>query len=599
MSTQADHEAVLGEGVIYFIYSFDAGGPVDIHKAADRLLKTGIAETVVSPLDGEVRVAHRYRRLVRLLEHSNVLHHLSEALREHRLLRWMVQHPIWTARMFRWFLFRRSHTSSDDANSPIAETLAETITFIEQSVAEYQVINAIQHHIEKELLRIPYLASEPYLRLRLRSAGQWLHRLNGGELRPLGNLDEGTRADILLLIHRSGVMQLTVALKMPDDITVDQYREMTLGSSAVVVASRISEPVLVAAYGKAAGPHLEGTWERGTEEGVRWRLAQHESPASVSDLFSLYSEAIARTIKRRPTGDWFCYPAAFVDRVACCSSEDAFKSHHERELQNAIARSIDVGEVRPEALASMLPNDSSLTWATSLYCNMSSSLEVRWVGASSRGEFAQHLHRLVIFESALLQYWQIRLLDRRVEVTDSSIRQVRDIQREAIFGLREYRDSAISYGTAIDLAERLLGEWRADRLYEHVLESIDQLQQLVVATESERSAKRANALAAIALIVAIFLGLPAIDDTLEVANKVKASGFVGMLLKPFQALASRGEEGTWVGYLIFLAAIISCLLALTFRRDKRKIWRRRREAGMSWPLGTVRIERRDDNQGDA
>ncbi|WP_328749184.1 hypothetical protein OHT57_27520 [Streptomyces sp. NBC_00285] len=600
MSTQSDHEAVWGEGVIYFIYSFDAARPIDIHKAADRILKSGIAETVVSPRDGEVRVAHRYRRLVRLLNHSNALHQLSEALRENRLLRWMARHPIWTVRMLRWLLFRRhsssSNSSSGDSNPSVAETLAESISFIERSVAEYQSINAIQHHIEKDLLRIPYLVSEPYVRLRLRSAGQWLHLLNGGQARSPGNMDEGTRVDVLLLIHRSGVMQLTVALRMPDDITVDQYREMSFGSSEVVVASRVAEPVLAAAYGRRYEPYLEGDWEEESEEGVRWRLVQHGTPVSISDLFDLYHQAITNVIKSKTTGDWFCYPAAFIDRVGCCNSEESFRSHHDRELKNAISRSIDVGEVRPEAVQSMIPEDCSLTRATSLYCNMSSSLEVRWPGPNG-GEFAQHLQRLVIFESALLQYRQIRLLDRRVGVADGSIRQVREIQREAIFGLREYRDSAISHGTAMDLADRLLRDWRADRLYGHVLESVDQLQQLVAAAESEKSAKRANVLAGIALIVAIFLGLPAIDDTLNIANRVTATGFLGVLLKPFQALASHGENGTWAGYLIFLAAVLSCLFVLIFGRYRLNFWRRRKNPGISWPLGTVRIERRDDNQG--
>ncbi|QNP75084.1 hypothetical protein IAG44_40545 [Streptomyces roseirectus] len=296
-------------------------------------------------------------------------------------------------------------------------------------------------------------------------------------------------------------------------------------------------------------------------------------------------------------GDWFCYPAAFIDRVGCCASEDSFKDTHENELKNAISRSIDVSEVRSEALPSMLPEDCSLTRGTSLYCNMSSSLEMRWPG-SQEGEFAQHLQRLVILESALLQYWQIRLLDRRVGVTDGRIRQVRELQREAIFGLREYRDSSMSFGTAMDLVERLLGEWRADRLYGHVLESIDQLQQLVVAAESKRSARRANVLAGIALIVAIFLGLPAIDDTLEIAKGVKVDGLLGIPLKPFSALASRGEQGTWIGYLVFLGAVLVCLLTLTLKRGWPRTRSRRREPGIAWPLGTVRIVRRDDSQDD-
>jgi hypothetical protein len=171
---------------------------------------------------------------------------------------------------------------------------------------------------------------------------------------------------------------------------------------------------------------------------------------------------------------------------------------------------------------------------------------------------------------------------------------VREIQREAIFGLREYRDSSISFGTAKDLVERLLSEWRVDRLYGHVLESIDQLQQLVVAAESKRSARRANVLAGIALVVAIFLGLPAIDETLEIAKGVEVDGALGVPLKPFHALSSRGEKGTWIGYLAFLFSVLVCLFTLTVKRSRRRGRSRRRNPGISWPLGTVRIEHRED-----
>ncbi|MFE1957632.1 hypothetical protein [Streptomyces sp. NPDC059479] len=518
---------------------------------------------------------------------------MSDALEENRMLRWMIRHPIWATRILARSVIGRSRVRSGEPTSPVTNSLTETISFIERSVAECQVVNAIQHHIERELLQAPYLASEPYLRLRLRSAGQWLTRMNGGGARQAGNLKEGTRADILLLIHRSGVMQLTIALKLPDDITVDQYRDMSFGSSEFVSASRVSEPILRAAYGKRVERHLEGEWEAEQEEGVRWRMAQHESPATVSDLSFLYQEAIARTIKSEPVGDWFCYPAAFIEKVGCCGSEESFKDAHDQELKNAIARSVDVSTVRAGAMPGMIPEDCSLIKSTSLYCNMSSSLEVRWPG-SRDGEFAQHLQRLVILESALLQYWQIRLLDRRVGVADGSVRQVREIRREAIFGLREYRNSSISFGTAMDLVERLLGEWRVDRLYGYVLESIDQLQQLVVAAESKRSARRANVLAGIALIVAIFLGLPAIDETLEIAKSVKVDGFLGITLKPFRVLASRGEKGTWIGYLIFLVVVFLSFLALTLKPGWPHARSRRREPGISWPLGTVRIERRDN-----
>ncbi|MFG2641627.1 hypothetical protein ACGFYP_11740 [Streptomyces sp. NPDC048370] len=586
METQQEHEAVFNSGVNYYIFSFDAGGPIDIRKSADRLLRAGIAETVVSPRNGEVRVAQRYQDLVDLVSHTATLQDLGRVTEEGGLFGWMIRHPIWAARLFgRALTGSRGGEGADREGTPASELLSENLNFIYESVARQQSVNAIQNYMENELLNPSYLQSEPYLRLHLRGARQWLTRLGGGTLRTPGNLDEGVITNALLLIHRSGAMQLTIALRLPDEITLDQYREFSFGGSNIVSVSSIPEPLLKAASGRRGWEkELAGHWEDDVSSGTRWRMVEHASPASVADLFELYAVAISRTLGHSSYGSWFCYPATFVDQVTCCATEEDFKRNHSLALDNAIARSIDIETVRPESRSKVIPEEGSLTLGKSLYCDPSSALEIRWSG-TGRVEFEHHLWTLLILESALLQYWQIRLLDSRISVTSGKLKAVRDLQLEVIFGLREYRDSGITYGTALELTERLLSGWRVDKRYGHVLESLDQLQQLAVAAESIRGGRRANLLAAVALVVAIFLGLPAVNDTLEIAEKVKASGLLALPLGPFQDLARRGERGAWIGYLLFLAAVALPALILAFSRWTRSFRRpRRREPGLTWPF---------------
>ncbi|MFE5617451.1 hypothetical protein [Streptomyces sp. NPDC056524] len=586
MDTQLEHEAVFDEGVNYYIFSFDAGGPLDIRQSADRLLRAGIAETVVSPRNGEVRVAHRYRDLARLVGHSATLQDLDRATRDGGLLGWMVRHPIWAAKIFgRALTGSRIGETTERGSTSESELLSENLSFIYESVAREQSINAVQNYMENELLNPSYLQSEPYLRLHLRGAKQWLTRLDGGNLRTPGNLDQGVMVDALLLIHRSGVMQLTIALRLPDEISLSQYREFAFGGSEVVAASSIPEPLIKAAAGSRRWEQgLAGYWEDDMSGGTRWRMMEHTSPASVSDLFSLYAAAISRTLGHAPYGEWFCYPATFADKVTCCATEDEFKRNHSVALNNLIARSIDMDTVRPEFISKVLPEEGALTLERSLYCDPSSALEIRW---SSTGgmKFERHLWTLLLLENTLLQYWQIRLLDRRISVTSGKLKEVRELQLEAIFGLREYRDSGITYGTAWELTERLLREWRVDKRYGHVLESLDQLQQLAVAAESIRGGRRANLLAAVALVVAIFLGLPAVNDTLEIAEKAKVDGLLAAPLTPFQYLAQRGERGAWIGYLTFLAAIAFPALILALSRWTRSFRQPHRKApGLTWPF---------------
>ncbi|MFD7575516.1 hypothetical protein ACFV6U_34195 [Streptomyces sp. NPDC059810] len=599
MDAQQGHEGVFSEGVNYYIFSFDAGGPVDIGKAADKLLRADIAETVVSPRSGEVRVAHRYKSLARLLDQTATLQDLDRAMREGGLVKWMVRHPIWAAKLFGNVVSRaagpETATQSDTSTS---ELLSENLTYIHESVARQQSVNAIQNFMENELLNPSYLQSEPYLRLHLRGSRLWLTRLDGGVLRPQGNFDEGVISDALLLIHRSGVMQLTIAVRLPDEITVNQYREFAFGGSPIISASSIPEPLMKAASGARRWERdLPGDWEDDVSGGTRWRRAEHPSPASVVELFDLYADAISRTLGHS-FGAWLCYPATFIDKVTCCATEDDFKRNHATSLNNAIARSIDMAKVRPEFLAKVIPEEGSLTVGRSLYCDPSSALEIRWSGSGER-RFEQHLWTLIILESALLQYWQIRLLDERISVTSGKLKEVRELQLEAIFGLREYRDSGITYGTAWDLTERLLGEWRVEKRHGHVLESIDQLQQLAVAAESIKGGRRANLLAAVALVVAIFLGLPAVNDTLEIAEKVQADGLLALPLGPFQDLAKRGDLGAWIGYLIFISAVAFPALILALSRWTRGFRRSRRRApGMVWKF-PLEVHDSDTPEGES
>ncbi|MFC9700331.1 hypothetical protein ACFTWD_06505 [Streptomyces sp. NPDC056943] len=598
MGARIDHEAIFAKGVIYYIFSFDAGGPLDIRRSADRLLRAGIAETVVSPSSGEVRVAHRYRALARLLNQTSTLQELDRAIQEGGILKWSVRHPIWSLKLLAGVFRSRGAGRSEQDDTSMADLLSENLIFLHEAVAREQSINAVQHAIENNLLNPTYLLSEPYLRLRLIGAKQWLNRMNGGLLRDPGNLEEGVMVDALLLLHRSGVMQLTIAVRLPDNISVENYRQMASSSSEIVSASSLPEPIIKAASdSRRWEARLAGQWEDEMEAGVRWRMIEHPSPMRISDLFNIYADAISGTLGSSGLQAWLCYPAAFIDHVDCCATEEEFKQLHADELKNAIARSIDVARVRPEFLPKILSEEGSVTVEKSLYCDPSSSLEINWDG-SSEILFERHLWTLVLLESALLQYWQIRLLDHRISVTSGKLKSVRELQLEAIFGLREYRDSGIVYGTALDLAERLLQGWRADRLHSHVLASLDQLQQLAVATESIKGGRRANLLAATALIVALFFGLPAVNDTLEIAAKVKVEGLLAIPLGPFRDLATLEERGAWIGYLLFLASVGIPAMTLALSRWSRGLRRRRRRhPGMSWPV-PLTVEQGEGSSGD-
>ncbi|MBM9504814.1 hypothetical protein [Actinacidiphila acididurans] len=591
----ANHAMVFDAGTIYFIYSFSATRPLDVNRVADRLLSSEIAETSASPVNEEVRVAQRFRSLEQLLKLNYALTGANEAILRGRLLSWILRHPTQSTRLA-WKFGRRSAGGSLPRSSrrrTIRRILHENADFIERSVAEAQMPNAIQMEIERDLLRPSYLDSEPYLRLSLKGSHIWLNIMNGGSTRGPEDESESRFVNVLLLLHASGVMQLVFVLPLPEHLTVEAYRDLCFGVSPDISAVKVAEPVL------SGVPHnwrrrLAGSWDGEMEAGTRWRKIDFPEPDSITGLFDVYRSAIAKAGRFEEVGEFICYPATFIDELSCCSSKDEFMTRHRQDLNRVLARSLDIRRARENAVSAIVPEDTSLMRDTSFFANMASALEIRWPGAPP-GEFAKHLQRLIVLEAALLQYWQIRTLAQRINGALIKSRDIRSIQREAIFGLQEYRYSSVTYGTAIDMIDALLSEWKVDKYYNHALESLDQLQQLAASDESNRSSRRANFLATLALIATIFMGLPAVKDTLDIAKEVPQQGASGALARPFRYLAERGDQGTWIGYVILLLAVIVAISIFGLSNHLPHIRWRRKPPGRSWPLGTVRITRIPDD----
>jgi hypothetical protein len=231
-----------------------------------------------------------------------------------------------------------------------------------------------------------------------------------------------------------------------------------------------------------------------------------------------------------------------------------------------------------------------------------STTHITWHG-EDLPQFDDHLWTLLLVESALLQYWQLRLLNQRLAATLRKQGEVRRVQEEVIYGLEEYRSARLMYGSANDAVQRLLESWDANRLYLRILESLDQLQQRLANDQALRAARRANLLATAAAVVAVVLGLPAVSQSLSIVQQIPSDGILGWLATPLRSLADAGAKGAWIGYLAVLGvvAVIFGMTILTGRlQGFRPPVRQRTPAGEAWPLGTVRVETGEDadEEGD-
>ena len=450
--------------------------------------------------------------------------------------------------------------------------MTETIDMITESVARQQVANAVQNAMEAQIFRLDYLAGEPFLRLELRSTGQWWDLLGGGAERDGETAEaQGTMVNALLMLHRSGVMQLTLAAKLPSDLSTEAVVDRIHASARSLVASEIPEPIIRAAASDSAESRWLGEWRDEVFGRVRWRKMRFEDGSSIAELFALYRDAISRAADLPLEGEWFCYPVVCVDRLGCCTSEEQWRENHRRELAGVVARYPSFDQLRADKINTLVAMDHSLVRDHSVFVNPGSATRMVWQDGGEQ-HFDDHLWTLLLIESALLQNWQLRSLDMRLATTRFRRRKLRDVQDEAIYGLAEYRSSQLVFGTAEETVDSLLKAWRLDHLHQRILESLDQVAQQVANEDASRASRRGDMVAAAAVAVALVLGLPAIEQSLKIVLAVDETGPLGALTSPLRSLAERGADGVWAAYVLLLLAVTVAVLASLVRRPRR--WRR-------------------------
>ncbi len=592
-SSSGSHDPLISEATIYYTFTSATEKPLDLHKAATRLLKSGVAETVCSPAEGEVRVSPRYRQLAKLHRKATRLQESQRLLSEGQFRSLITRHPLMAMRVAASIgrsLLRGEIPQEDvveEDTSPDDSTLDEAIELIERSVAARQSVSGAQHAIESTLLRSAYRDSEPYLRLLLRPSRHWLIHMAGGTQREIDDFGSPSHVEALLLIHRSGVLQITFALTLPENLKGSAFSAFTFGGNLVCQASEISEPIIANAardrYERDVS-HWLGEWREEEEEGTRWRRMQFREHASFADLFALYIDAILKVVKQDGGHEWQCYPVICIDKVTCCDGESEWLEAHGAYM--ATICNGGPSKLRESAIAELSPKNRSLVPDHSVFVTATNSLRIAWTESDYESSFIDHLQLIVPIEITLLQHWQLRNLESRLHATDERGFDVQAVQHEAIYGLREYRQSSLQHGTAIELTEHLLGAWRTERLHARIIDSLDQLQQLAAMEQTRQSASRANRLAAAAVVVALAVGLPAIEDTMEIAKKIPEDGLWGTLAWPLKHFANQGDLGYWKLYIVLLGTVTAAYIALLLKRYRFGVMVLRR-AGYSWQQVTI------------
>jgi hypothetical protein len=595
------HQPVFGETTVHYVFTWSASRPFDIYRFASRLLAAGIAETVGSPAGTAMRISPDFARLAKHIRRIQRLRDLKSVNKPTDLVKWSIRDPRLSGQLaWHVYKYRKSNLASLDPTSAEGSSIDDAERLIKEIIAEAQATNAIQHAIEEDLYSPIYLSGEPYLRLTLKYVPCWLTVSDRGTKRKAGDASDGIRAEILLLIHKSGTIQLTIVLRLPDSLPTDSLVPLTIANSVLIQRAEVAEPVLRAAsrFNHLPESGWPGQWAEHQASGCRWREIEHRSASSLVDLFNLYKDAIEQVVKVSMFPDWLCYPVVFIDSLGCCNSEKQWMHRHGSDLRRILARTGPI-ELR-EPITTV---DRALTTNFSIYYEIGSTTRINWQFSPGVSEFADQLQTVVLIEHVLLRYWQLVALNERIVAGQGNDKSSASVQVEAIYGLQEYRRSVLVYGTARDAANELLSALRAQELYQHILNSLELLQQ-VIATESARRASRTqNVIASAAFLAAVILGLPGIKSSLDIAKSLPSTGIIGKLSYPLRAVAHHGTSGVWLSYLSFLCLVVlAIVMPIVLRRHARFRFRLNRPPGSLWPFGTIRIVRRDvsviPRQGD-
>ncbi|MEU7811469.1 hypothetical protein [Pseudonocardia sp. NPDC049154] len=577
----------MADAFVTHTYAFDFGRSISHRALAARLLDDGVAELMVEPSSGEVRLSETYKSLAKSLDLLRELGSYENETASGLTWRYL-RSASWR---MRWILFkaifgvvtRRGQGGSErEEEDPKADFKAEAEE-MDRKVRDLSIHDLIRHAIDKDLYPGEYLAANPFYRLKLKSVDLKVSLLDS----PLSIDDQ--RADLELVLHESGVAIMSIGYTVQEPVSLRMLASATRSDKARLTALRIPESIAkrYAKFWRNPVSLIRGDWEPDVSEGERWVRLRVDSTARVADVYDIVHYALASYFGNSISPAWLCHTTIAINHWDCrCSSRGAWEALHGSELARLLAGVHDVDEVRIATLGEEFMRDFSIEESTSFYSSGGTSIRVQWnFDASDTGrEGFGLLNRLVVIENALIRYWQLRVLDAELDLTvgRSTSETAEDLQRRLIYGLVEQDRVLFMAGTATDLADHIFAELRGPRLRQQLSDRIDLLRNLVASQEARRASRRSIRLAAGALVAAIVLGLPAISQAFEVAGKAN-------LLTLSEG--DRSVVSVWVYVALVGAATLLALPGLWRARDApiypdRK---RSRAPGFAWPSGQLDV----------
>lgn len=538
---------MVTQSAVHFTLTTHLKNELDLKSAVRRLLGSDIAVSAAWPSEMGIRVTPRMRKLARLLERAESLREDFDGYQQSPSLggaaKFALRHPVLFAQsMLRHESKDHSPTEAQDGSStPLVETL-EVGTGV---LLDAQKISSVEREIDARLFGGSSRDFDKFVRLNLRGSYHDVRLPNSTDTFHVV-------FEPRLLIHESGILQLTIAVPIDTFLTTSQLIRLSRSDRAIVVKSQVPEPLI--AYTD------DGRWLPENDAGARLRERVSDDGWSVAALLHEHVNVIARALKSRSRSRWSIHATVFAAPGTCCKSGEAWRNNHEVDVARIAARHQPKGSFAHERLVGpnlALEHDSFLT------ANIGSTTKIDYA-ADPREPFGE-LDTVLLVEHVMLQFCRLEHIEDRVSRPRLYGRALRRLQHDAIGAFTDMRQHELRYGSARDIATHLLDELGAQEMRRTIETALDLASQANATQEASAQARRSMTLTWVATILAALVAIPALADLLDLAAEIDPTTGFSWLLAPFHWLAGLGGWGPWLIVLVLIVAVILRWLI-------RKLW---------------------------
>jgi hypothetical protein len=528
---QSADELSLCGVVIFYNFVFDLGGPVNPTQVARKLLREDFAISAANYRTGEVEQAERFETLLSLRGQAQDLLELKRQLdlgSMKGLLGWAVRHPSTALMVLR--LMRGAKDTAGEPEEPaeqadqdLSARMDDVVRSMDEMMTTTQLMEALQHHCDRELFTPSYLGQLPFARVSLQPFRATIE-------------GEDIDLDVDLLVHRAGVGVLRFYALFDNPKSVDDVVRLQIARNARISRWRMVRHLVEAPlsiFGLSGWMLDQGPYRRDHSGGVEW-LGYDEADVTVMDVFEMYQTAVLSAVlgrkPRRPgeperwlrIPDWFAYPLVFVrDTSPRFATSEDFKRRHARALAGIVQRSPRWRDEKQRLVDEALREDHARTEDESFYIGSSHAVAIYYGGFVEALEhrygedipgqewLSSHFYRSALVDALLVQFWILRTVREQLASLSYGLERLNSIKHTLILAFEEYHNATLSYGDAQEIVKSARKTMGVDDLYAGMHASLANLEKLVETEESSSRHRRDLLLKLATTVVTLLLGLPA------------------------------------------------------------------------------------------